>query len=197
MKHFTQTWFDMNIDTWTRHLSSLKDTAINALEVGCFEGRATTWLLDNILTHKDAKITCIDTFEGGIEHGTIAKVDFEPIKERFNENIKEVKEKVNIIEGYSLDCLRFISSPLHEEFEPYDIVYIDGSHQAVDVLQDITLSWPLMKVGGIMILDDYMWDAYPDPTLNPRLAIDSFLSVYNGKYELLHKEYQVIVRKLV
>jgi hypothetical protein len=33
----------------------------------------------------------------------------------------------------------------------------DGSHRARDVLEDAVLSWPLLKVGGIMLFDDYLW----------------------------------------
>lgn len=37
----------------------------------------------------------------------------------------------------------------------YDILYVDGSHLAADVLTDAILGWGLVKVGGIIIFDDY------------------------------------------
>lgn len=59
-------------------------------------------------------------------------------------------------------------------------------------------AWSQLKNGGILIFDDYQWT---DPMNNlmahevPGPAIDFFMSVYQGQYTLLHKEYQVILRK--
>ena len=39
----------------------------------------------------------------------------------------------------------------------YDIVYIDGWHSAFGAMADGVMSWPLLKVGGVMIFDDYLW----------------------------------------
>lgn len=39
----------------------------------------------------------------------------------------------------------------------FDLVYIDGSHYSHDVLSDAVLSFPLLKVGGHMLFDDYLW----------------------------------------
>ena len=33
------------------------------------------------------------------------------------------------------------------------VVYIDGSHDASDVLTDAVMAWKLLAQGGIMILD--------------------------------------------
>jgi len=51
----------------------------------------------------------------------------------------------------------------------YDIVYIDGSHVANDVLQDAVLVWQLVKVGGFMIFDDYPF-TFPQKLGIPRLV---------------------------
>ena len=37
-----------------------------------------------------------------------------------------------------------------------DLIYIDGSHLAKDVLSDAILSWKLLKPSGVMIFDDYL-----------------------------------------
>jgi predicted O-methyltransferase YrrM len=80
--------------------------------------------------------------------------------------------------------------------EMFDIVYVDGSHRACHALRDIVISFELLKDGGLMIIDDYAWKAYPDdPMLNPGPAIDAFLTIYAPRINLLHKEYQVIVKK--
>lgn len=39
----------------------------------------------------------------------------------------------------------------------YDIVYIDGAHDTLNVLSDALLGWGLLREGGLMIFDDYDW----------------------------------------
>lgn len=66
---FKHDWFSVHIPIWKKELKVYKNKPnLHFLEVGCFEGRATRWLLENILTNKSSKITVIDTFEGSIEN---------------------------------------------------------------------------------------------------------------------------------
>jgi len=39
----------------------------------------------------------------------------------------------------------------------FDFIYIDGDHSTKAVLEDFTLSFPLLKPNGIMVFDDYNW----------------------------------------
>lgn len=39
----------------------------------------------------------------------------------------------------------------------FDFIYVDGLHLSQDVLYDALLSFDLLKVGGILIFDDYLW----------------------------------------
>jgi predicted O-methyltransferase YrrM len=177
---FTADWFGWNIGVWQQMLSGLAGRPnLVFLEIGCFEGRATIWLLGNILTSRTSKICCIDIFEGDHE-------------QRFDHNMKvaQCEDQVTKIKGYSQDALRKL--PLNH----YDFIYIDGSHVASDVLEDAIIAFRLLKSGGIMIFDDYEWDWSDDEYLVPKIAIDAFLRVYARKCELLHKGYQVIVRKI-
>jgi len=186
---FTYDWFSNNIASWTTLLAEFKGKPnLKFIEIGCYEGRATRWLLDNILTHDSAIIDVIDTFEGSMEHegGMV-----EHLYEKFLANIPEVETKVLVYTGRSQEILG-------ERFFPnfYDFVYVDGSHIAKDVLMDGMLAWPLLKKGGIMIFDDYKWDKYPQENLNPKMAIDAFLSLYKGEYEELLHDYQVAIKKI-
>jgi hypothetical protein len=60
---------------------------------------------------------------------------------------------------------------------------------------DAVASWVLLKEGGIMIFDDYEWEPDKPPEERPQIAIDIFLRGFRHQVELLHKGYQVIVRK--
>ena len=53
---YTRDWFGNNVPVWTRLLAPLAGRpGARALEIGCFEGRATCWLLGNVLTGADAR----------------------------------------------------------------------------------------------------------------------------------------------
>lgn len=185
---YSQDWFTPNIP----HLAALLHGLVGRddvrfLEVGCFEGRSTVWFLENILTAPSSTITCVDTFRGSQEHESIA-VDRDRLLATFRANVAPHAGRVRVLEGESRAILR--SMPPEPTF---DMVYIDGSHRAPDVLSDAVLSWPLVLPGGLLVFDDYAWRGEGS---RPRGAIDAFLKVHRGQYELLLKKYQVAIRRL-
>jgi len=183
---FTQDWFTYNLPIWEKLLAPLKDQPSQALEIGVFEGWSSVWLLENVLTHSDSRLTFIDTFEGGSEH---AGIDLSSVEQRFRENTSRFREKLVDCKGRSEERLRTLP------FDRYDFIYIDASHESPDVLSDAVLSWPLLKPGGILAFDDYEWHRHPEPERCPKLAVDAFLSVMRGKFDLLHRGYQLWIRK--
>ncbi|HIK29509.1 MAG TPA: tetratricopeptide repeat protein [Oscillatoriaceae cyanobacterium M7585_C2015_266] len=105
---FTQDWFSMNIPLWESYLSKFANAAdINFLEIGSWEGRATCWLLEKILTHPTARITCIDTFKGSLEHLQYDQTYLQTIEERFDFNIARTggEKKVQKIVGRSQEVM--------------------------------------------------------------------------------------------
>lgn len=53
----------------------------------------------------------------------------------------------------------------------------------------------LLRPGGYLIFDDYKWHRPEVVRVPPGPAINGFLAAYNPWIELIHKDYQVIVRK--
>lgn len=192
---FTQDWFSFNIPILEQHLKRFINIhTLNLIEIGSWEGRSSCWLIDNIMTHKSNKITCIDTFEGSIEHVQIYKYEnsyIQSIEGRFDFNIVRtgVPEKVQKIVGKSNEVMRTL--PL----SCYDIAYIDGSHIASDVLEDAVLVWQLVKVGGFIIFDDYFFSFTQNPDWNTKIGIDAFMMSFKDKFRVIHKAEQVILEK--
>jgi len=58
------------------------------------------------------------------------------------------------------------------------------------------LSWPLVKCGGIVIFDDYLWNPNWPVEYRPQIAIDRFMAEFRSELEILHRGYQVMVRKV-
>jgi SAM-dependent methyltransferase len=193
-KKYWSDWFSNNIPAWEEVFQKygLKGTHfLNFLEIGCFEGRATNYLLENVLTGNDCKIHVVDTFGGSLDEAGMkwdVNYDFSKLYDTFVNNIGENMDRVVVHRGESGKILK---SDFKENY--FDFIYIDGSHTAPDVLQDAVLCHPLLKTGGIMIFDDYGWKDpnVPDPTNSPAMAVDFFYAVNRNKYDVVMQGYQV------
>lgn len=186
MKKFTQNWFN---PAWMKHFQA-KDLPIKKyLEIGSFEGRSLCWMMENVLTGDEDIAYAIDTFEGGQEHGSL---NMSLVEENFLHNIEEYKEKIKICKGMSFDELVKLYP---DKAEYFDFIYIDGSHDSWDVITDATVSFKLLKKGGIMGFDDYQWMVHWGPR-SPKEAIDAFLYTHQNQIKVLEKSGQVWIEKL-
>jgi hypothetical protein len=73
--------------------------------------------------------------------------------------------------------------------------YIDGSHESADVLEDAVLAWRVLKPGGLLGFDDCGWRVGAAPEHWPAPGVDGFLWAMRGRFEEVHRGYQVWVRK--
>ena len=197
---FTQDWFSGYIPIWTQLVAQIKPSKI--LEIGSFEGRSTCFLIESSAASRDLEIHCVDTWEGGTEHATI---DMSAVEQRFRKNASlaaaTVPHEVTLIiqKKPSLQALTELLSSGHAS--SFDLIYVDGSHQAPDVLTDAVLSFHLLRTGGLLVFDDYLWSMEPsgkqDPFNMPKPAIDSFVNIYQRKLNVLSAQlYQIYVQKV-
>jgi predicted O-methyltransferase YrrM len=191
---FTSDWLTDRLPIWRVHIEPLRGLPLQALELGCYEGRASVWLLQNVLTDPRARLTVVDTFEGSAESGTPA---VEGLLERFMRNIgragggsKVRALRTSTVVGLAQLIVEAAGTP------SFDLIYVDASHRADDVLGDAVLSFHLLKPGGVLILDDYRWDWFPSELDRPKIAIDAFMQIFERSLEVLEIGYQVLVRKL-
>lgn len=186
---FTTDWFSWNSDNMARTLKEFVDKSdVRILEIGSWEGRSTTWFM-TYLPH--STIVCIDTFEGGVEHQTMNELV--GVEDRFLHNVRPFQNRITVRKGDSRTQLYGLRP------DTFDIIYVDASHEAPDVLRDVVMCFPLLKCGGIMMMDDYAGSTVIELGVrlhHPQPAIDAFLDLYQEKLEVLFKEYQVYVRKL-
>lgn len=175
---FTTDWFSRHASMWKALLGRLRPEKI--LEIGSFEGRSTTFIIDDCSQHNPVDIYCVDTWHGGVEH---AGIDFDAVKTRFNNNIKlsrsRAKYKVDVHDIVA-DSVEGLSRLVVEGHRDFDLIYIDGSHLAPDVFFDAAMAFQLCKVGGVIAFDDYREDS-KSPLEYPKIAIDAFTGVYDKK----------------
>ncbi len=192
MPRFTEDYFTQHIPHWEAlffgELAWDPEAPRRVVEIGSFEGRSTLWFLEHLLRHPGSRITCIDTFAGGAEH-TAAQT--EGLYERFLANLEESgqAQKVEVLRMDSFAGL----TQLFASGVRADLVYVDGSHEAPDVLADLVLAFRLLPPGGVVLCDDYLWSreetARADVLGCPKLAIDAFTNIHRRRIDLLEWGY--------
>jgi len=189
-KIFSQDWFSSNIPYWDNILKRNFGGSpnLNFLEIGSFEGRSACWSFENVLTHESSRLTCIDPFTGSVEH---AELDLTNLRSIFENNTSEWSEKLRIIQKTSLSAL----PELITSGEKFDVIYVDGSHRASDVLFDAVNCFELLKTGGIMVFDDYLGGKLvTDDDVKP--AVDAFIFAYQSKINVFNVAYQLWLQKI-
>lgn len=174
---FSNDWFLGNQGQFERHLAHLAGNPCRLLEIGCYEGQATTWLLTHVATHPTSTLTCVDLAEQPSFWTNVATTGREAA--------------IDLLLGNSRDVLPTLNPG-------FDFAYIDGSHASIDVLEDAIRAWRVTKPGAIIAFDDYLWkDNQGIGGGTPKIAIDAFLRFYRRKLTVLAKNYQVWIRKEV
>jgi predicted O-methyltransferase YrrM len=176
---FSEDWFSHHISLWDAIIAKYKPKKV--LEIGSFEGRSTCYLIKKCVDYGIVDMVCIDTWQGGIEH---TGMDFDAIEKAFDHNVQRVMNSglLNNVDLYKLKGLSHIelAKLMVEDFNSFDLVYIDGSHMPTDVLLDATMAFKLLRVGGVLIFDDYERSDQPEYE-HPQIAIDAFMKVYARK----------------
>ena len=195
----SQDWFTHNIPIWEPYIDVLLSTlpvgrAPRALEVGSREGRSAVYILTKICNTPDSLLVCIDHFD------LLSKVAGRERHAKVVHNLTLTGSPFRILDEFSIPGLMMLlnEESLANQDGGFDFVYINRSHEADDTFLDAELAWRLTRPGGLIILDDYRWDREPASSMHhPARGIDAFTTLHEGQFELLHKEYQVILRKTV
>jgi predicted O-methyltransferase YrrM len=183
---FTQNWFNFSEIKKLLHLVLNPNNMINMLEIGCFEGQSSVFFSDNYLNHNESRLTCIDPFlsVNNNDHSEFLQNNEEI---NFDHNIKLSKnfDKIKIHKITSDDFFKFNNNT-------FDFIYIDGCHLPEYIERDMINSFNCLNKNGIMWMDDYRGGS--DGSI--KQAMDKILNLLEGKYTLLHSNYQLVIKKL-
>jgi len=133
-------------------------------------------MIDHFSKAAPLEVFCIDDWVGGADHN---EFDMEVVEQRFNRNIERaITGTVNLVKvqkckGRSIEMLAAFLSNGYRDY--FDLIFVDGSHEAPDVLGDLVIAYQLCAIGGLIIVDDYLWSDVPhgreDLLAMPRLAL--------------------------
>jgi hypothetical protein len=169
-------WFSRHMGVWWAIMEPLAKEGISYLEIGVYEGRSLLWVWDNLHPRH---------MEGADPFPSSA------VLQRFSNNCKladmPLSFCVTLTEG--ANYLRGCRSE-------FDLIYIDGDHRARPTLEHAILAHPLLRPGGLLIFDDYLWRLDRPKQETPQMAIDVFWALWGDEYEVVHWDWQVILRRL-
>jgi predicted O-methyltransferase YrrM len=201
---YTNNWFESAaMGTWDLLIPKINPSRI--LEVGSYEGRSACYLIEKLGFDRSIEIHCVDTWEGGVEHKETLQVDMSAVEKRFHHNtniaLGKVSGSVNLITHKGRSDVELSKLLAGGKQGYFDFIYIDGSHQAPDVLFDALLAFRLLKISGVIAFDDYLWqESLPygtDLVRCPKPAIDSFTNIYCRKLRVIPAPlYQLYVQKI-
>ena len=159
---------------WGKLFADIQSTTSRVLEIGSEEGRSAIFWLEFFAS---AHLTCVDLFR-------------EEYAARFDRNLAGYGARLRKIAGPSIKALGI----LREEQAVFDFIYVDGSHRRDEVMIDCLGAWPLLREGGVMLMDDYNWLPGHPEAQRVAPAVDTFLA-WHPDAEVILKADQVAVRK--
>lgn len=152
-KHYLNVpgWFNCP-ELYTQMVRSARDGSV-FVEIGCWKGKSSSYMAEEIANSgKQIKFHCVDTWKGTVtegHHQTDPDVVNDRLFEVFTQNMSPFSGQYTAIRTTSVEAAD------HFEDRSVDFVYIDASHEYLDVKADIAAWLPKVKKGGTMAGDDF------------------------------------------
>ena len=174
-----------------RNLGPYKGHPMRCLQIGAYTGDATEWMLENVLTHDDAVLFDVDPWTGSDEP-IHKELDWKSVEETYLERHKDAiasgKLKVR-----KMTSDEFFNSD--EGRQGFNFIYIDGNHEAAQVLKDGLNAIYRVGVGGIVAFDDYLWTLGKGLWADPKPAIDAIYYCHSNKFQIIDKGQQIWLKR--
>jgi hypothetical protein len=185
------------IDYFNNTYAKFKNDTIKVLEVGTYTGIS---LINIIKTIPNSIGVGIDKWTNYIEGDGLNKVemldnmDELEIESSFYKNVavEGLENRITGIKGDSYEVL----FEMMKENKMFDFIYIDGSHLSFDCYSDLLISWRLLARGGLLAIDDYLYNAEGAVVDSPFEGINHFLKKHQHEVNILHKGYRVFLIKV-
>jgi len=151
----------------------LPNGPIKYLEIGAFFGANICSIMKTYAAASGSEVHCVDPWTDYDDYPEY-KNDQHNIYAGFLANMSRLapadNQKLHIHRDFSGNVLPKFNN------EYFDIIYIDGNHEAPYVLEDAVLAFKKLRPGGYMIFDDFTWDGV-------RCGVDAFMHAYKTHVE--------------
>jgi len=146
----------------------------------------------------------VDTWGGG-ENPVNKLANMSEVEERFDRNLKLAMDETQTeiaLQKWKLTSDEALTGLYTSgKAEYFDFIYVDGAHQAPQVLSDAILSFKLLRAGGVIGFDDYLWTeagvAKHNLLRGPKVSIDAFTNIFHDETKhILGRNHQVYLQKI-
>lgn len=179
------------IHYFNNNYAKFKEDTVKILEIGTYTGISLiniVKLIPNSIGYGVDKWTNYDETE------LLTNMDELEIEASFYKNIKMegLEERIKGIKGDSNEIL--FQMMMNKEL--YDFIYIDGSHLSFDCYTDLLQSWRILNRGGLLAIDDYLYNSDGAVVNSPFEGVNHFLKKHQHEIKILHKGYRVFLIKV-
>lgn len=166
MNHYyenIQGWFTFQ-ELYSKMVNKSPDNS-HFVEIGSWKGKSAVYMGVEIAnSKKKIKFDCVDSWEFLDEIYT-NNSDLNKMKgQAFDEFLKNITPLSDVINYHKLNSIE--ASKLYED-ESLDFVYIDASHEYVNMKNDLKYWYPKVKNNGVIAGHDYGWNGV-------KQAVDEF-----------------------
>ena len=146
-KNFSNKWFLNNFDIFNFFLPKDKNSKFDYLEVGCFEGLSSFFVLSE---YKAVNAILLDIWDMPNPNSKTLSHNFNSIEKAFDNNLSGFN--FTKIKDDSVVAMR----KLFKQNKSFDFIYIDGSHNGEDILSDAIEAFKILKKEGLIFFDDFL-----------------------------------------
>lgn len=152
------------------------------LELGCWTGDSLVWAAENLTKfNPDSVAIGVDPY---CEMRKQSQDVMDALHQTCQSRVAAFGERCKLIREYSSFFLRQQKEP-----QTFDVIYIDGEHEGPAVLEDAVLAFPLLKVGGIILFDDYA--NYRNRCDHVEHAVNAWCGIYRHYSACVVDNYQI------
>jgi hypothetical protein len=183
----TKWWFDeKNRKLWDKYLvRAMPPPIVSYLEIGVGEGHSMRWVLEHL---QPKHAVGIDPY---VVKRRSEKEQIATHKANAKLNLADWLQSGVVALDTRSSWEYLIEANSHNNLEPdteqFDLVYVDGDHRCLRCATDCILAWPLVRVGGIMIMDDFD-RRYQRGWPMSREGITAFLNAAEKTYDIVWGE---------
>ena len=184
-KNFSNKWFLNNFDIFNFFLPKDKNSKFDYLEVGCFEGLSSFFVLSE---YKAVNAILLDIWDMPNPNSKTLSHNFNSIEKAFDNNLSGFN--FTKIKDDSVVAMR----KLFKQNKSFDFIYIDGSHNGEDILSDAIEAFKILKKEGLIFFDDFLqYDK--NRALQSYDGIEKFLNLYSNYLKIEYFQNNLVVRK--
>ena len=184
-KNFSNKWFLNNFDIFNFFLPKEKNSKFDYLEVGCFEGLSSFFVLSE---YKAVNAILLDIWDMPNPNSKTLSHNFNSIEEAFDNNLSGFN--FTKIKDDSVVAMR----KLFKQNKSFDFIYIDGSHNGEDILSDAIEAFKILKKEGLIFFDDFLQHD-KNRALQSYEGIEKFLTLYSSYLKIEYFQNNLVVRK--